>query len=268
MQYAFMSDNHDHYQSLDFVPTGLNGYYHIGDICESHAEDARKCIQKLQELDAKCVLGRHDRAIFDEKARNYFRQQAESGICVDENWQNYRNAVHMERNLGSEYIEWLKRWSDPVMRVPLPGDYNIVLVHDSLERLTKDESISLDLGGRYKSRVVTPELARRNFKNHFFNLLVVGHIHNPLFWEGGREGADPQMGIFWEERNDLLMERWEKRYIVCPGSMCGDSGFSQAPHVPFRLDKKRSSFGILSYDTEKDTALFTIKFLSEEPDGS
>ncbi len=260
MKVAIFSDLHDNYGALERVPSGLDRSYCLGDICEDNPESARKCIEKLQELGAECVLGRHDRAIFSDDDRNYFAEQARAGHRKADNHRNLMNAERMRRTLGGEYIEWLKKWEEPVKEVELGGGYRMVMVHDSLERLSEEESLMLGLGGLYKSRIVSPELAKRNFDSRFFNLLVVGHTHMPMMWE---DPETPKVSVFSENNSNASLSRWG-RYIICPGSMCGDSGLSIVPHAVSSSGLRRDSFGVLSYDDDSDTILLDMKFHSEK----
>ncbi len=266
MRYLIFSDVHDNYDALSLLPEDYDHAAFCGDLCEDDPGKARKCIDRLSRMHGlHVVLGAHDQAIIDDKILKKYVRYAEVGREPKKNMKNASNALKMRTELGSEYIKWLEKWKKPVLKTSASG-YKIIMVHDCLVPLTGKESQQLlGLGGYNKSRMVSTVHAAKNFNRDEFDLLIHGHIHYPQVWsvDNKKEVSDVDVSghIF---NNDEKIELFsKKRYILCPGSMCGDSG---NPIVGFNGDismsERKISYAIFETDELNDDIIgsFKVKF--------
>jgi len=272
MRALYFADVHDQAENMDILPyRDVDSVYCLGDVFISDPDAAMKSIRKLKEMDARCVWGQHDRAIFDEESLERYRAGSQNGHPRSgANFDNYQNALRLRQSMGEESIQWMQQWEDPVLKDTLDGKYDVVMVHDCLPgtRLEPDEAEKMFGEPLYKGRIITSRHAERNFDSMGFNLLFHGHIHHPQMWTHKYDFVREFMPYDSFRRADV--SRWG-RYIICPGSMCGDSGHELLPGRETELSKSGStcSFAILDTDAgpDPDTALLTLHFYSKRKSG-
>ena len=187
-------------------------------------------------------------------------EDCSKGITPDRNWRNATSAELLRNKLGREYISWLQQWDKPYYRKARVDEYDIIMVHDKLPgtSLSLQESQDAGLGGLWKGRIATTQHARRNFLSEAFNLLIHGHTHVPAFWE---HPEHPHGFLFEPENNSLKVRRYG-RNILCPGSMCNDSGVRMIPGFPVRRGDATPTNTYAVLDTRKgeDVALWTVYY--------
>jgi hypothetical protein len=249
--YCFSGDFHDNCESLKYLPKeGIEKHYVLGDIVYGDIEKARACIDGLMQLDPVCVLGFHDRAVFDENARRYFQRQIESRRHPDRNIENLQNAERLGKELGKKYIDWLRQWEERtrVIELDVQEHSPLILTHDVLDPLTVEESRRLGLEGGSKTCIITPYHAKKNYEKANFRLLAHGHTHKPVLWI---RPENPEGIAFHEKFDEYKLEPWH-RYIFCPGSMDGKSGFAEVCDVdgPKRIGLSVNSYATFDTKTE------------------
>ncbi len=271
MKYLVFSDLHGNYDSLSRLPKNYDRAVFLGDICEGDVEKSRKCIDQLSGMKNLYVVpGGHDLSIFDDVALERYVKYANAGRKRERSLQNVENALKMRNKLGEEYIKWLKKWDKRVLEHKHFG-YRILMVHDCLVPLTgKESQKDVGLGGYNKSRIVSSVHAAKNFNDRDFDLLLHGHTHVPSIWKtekaGKNEVSDRDVNGHIFNSNGKAEFSNKKRYIACPGSMAGDSGYALSGVEDVSMSTRKCSYAVLKLDdVDKERAgTFSIRFLTSD----
>ncbi|MBN2043061.1 MAG: metallophosphoesterase family protein [Candidatus Aenigmarchaeota archaeon] len=256
MRYGFISDLHDHPEALEGIPWDkIDEVYCLGDLVEKDVNKARLIIDTLDTKGVKCVLGQHDRALFSERDLWDYYDRMKMESQPKRSMVNFQSANHLRENIGKRYIDWLRQWEERIMDISLEGkDFAIKakIVHDCLTPLTVHESIQIGFEGKQKSRIITPYHAIKNFlADRDYDLLIHGHIHQPSFYykRQGRSRYITHNDVTEGTKPIKILPG--RRYIICPGSMSGDSGIKEILNSGNDFDDHVNQYSFLIIDTSR-----------------
>lgn len=229
-RYAFISDIHGNLHALEAVLDAISradvdGIICLGDIV-GYGPDPAACIERVCEAVTFCVLGNHDRAVFDDEEANRFNLNA-------------RLAIEYTRDqLSEDQIEHLKALPE----FEILEDVSVCHaspVNDGSSGYIHDQSIAARAYGGFTNAC-----------------LFVGHTHVPIAF------GTPDIGYVKVESADVrvallppglpLRLAPSYRYILNPGSVGQPRDGN--PDASFGvLDTDRHSFTIhrCSYDIDR-----------------
>jgi predicted phosphodiesterase len=232
------SDTHENTEYPDSLFEGNYNLVFLGDIGKGDAGKVKSIVDKFNDYGVKGVLGSHDKAVIDiEKRESYKARAKESENNGDERGAKrftkfYKNAENLANNLENKYIDYYKSLPKNVVM-----NYNgkkIVAIHDALK---KDNS----LGGFYRNRIITKELARKNFEGADFDILLVGHSHEPCMFKLDKNG-NIEHTIFKDTEEGINLNKEGYRYIINPGSLGGGLRYYNkiGERKPFNRDPRKT----------------------------
>lgn len=188
MRYGIFSDIHSNYEALSEVikiyeKEKIDKFICAGDIIGYGAEPDR-CIEKIKEINAVCVMGNHEYAIKNPASAEFFNDAAYLAI----KWQ-------------SENINYLSR--DFILKLPFKINENIfTVVHGSA---FEPENFHY---------VLSTEDYLKNFRYFDTKILIIGHTHLPdVFY------FDEKRKIYGQITGDKFSIENDIRYIINTGSV-------------------------------------------------
>ena len=228
MKYVVFGDNHDDADGLDRIPIIDATYLHLGDLCHSDLDSARRSIDKVRELGAHCVIGSHDRPAVDDDALRTWKERSEhvrsagDEVAADRFLGFYTHGCQLRDGLEDEYLDFLRRLPETI---ELDGNgLKIVAVHDSL----------VDVGDG--SRILTTESARANFESGDFDILFHGHTHTPSIFRCIEDGGAVEERFFTLNDSQATLERGS-RYVLSPGSIAALRGYPRINRQSMLFDE-------------------------------
>ncbi len=212
MRYLIISDIHSNLAAFEAVLKDAKGLYDkvwcLGDMV-GYGPDPNECVELLLTLDHICLAGNHDWAVLDKLDIDDFHEDAR----ITSLWNR--------EQLNSQVFEYLDN-----LPVALIKEDVFTLVHASPRHPIWEY-------------VMSPKIAKANFKHFNTPYCFVGHTHVPIVFK-----EDPEATTFCEvvtpKFNNGLIPLDKQRSIINPGSV-GQP----------RDDDPRAAYGIL--DVESNT---------------
>lgn len=211
MRYIVVSDIHCNAPALEAVlrdAPHFDAVLCLGDIV-GYGPDPNVCVERVQDYQLTCLAGNHDWGAVGKADLRVFNRDAREALL----W--------TEEELTKVNREFLRN-------LPAKASLNdrILLAHGSPR----------DPVWEY---LVDATSASQSFRNHDFDLLLVGHSHLPLTFEWS---PDEQRARPLPTKLDTPVEMEGRRLIVNPGSV-GQP----------RDGNPRSSYGLLDLDAQTFT---------------
>ncbi len=219
MRYAVLSDVHANMEALTAVAesiasAGITTTVCLGDVV-GYGPEPQAAVDAIRRMTKKAILGNHDRAVFTEGAEEPFNEWAEGAIL----W--------TREQLREDAVEFLRRL--PLSR-RLRG---ALLVHASPRKPSS------------WSYVMDADDAAREFAGFREKLCIVGHSHEPGFFEW--DGAEARKIC----ASAIVMDP-DARYIVNAGSVGQPrDGDPRAAYAVVDTNELTAEIVRVGYDVDK-----------------
>lgn len=191
MNYAIISDIHGNYDALsavlsDILRSGVDRVICLGDIVGYGAEP-QKCIEEVRSLSGWAVAGNHDYGAIGKLDLSYFNANARRAAEWTESVlssadRRYLADLPLVKQAGSDGCELIAVHSTPAR----PEDWHYILSIDEAEY---------------------------QFEQFSQRLCLIGHSHQPVFWQLSPAGECSVIG------REYLRIETGRRYIINVGSV-------------------------------------------------
>jgi len=234
-RFAFISDIHGNLPALEAVMDYIDNLRVDGTLClgdvVGYGPNPAECLERVQEIASFCVLGNHDKAVFDDLEAARFNRNAKLAI------------EYTRDQLNDEHIDYLKSLSE----------------FENLEDVSVSHASPItDAGSDY---IHDQTIAARAYAGFTNACLFVGHTHVPIAF------GTPDIGYAKVEPSEVrvallppslpLRLAPSYRYILNPGSV-GQPRDGNPDAAFGLLDTDEHSFTIHRCPYDIEAAYFAI----------
>jgi predicted phosphodiesterase len=250
MKLVVFGDNHDDTDGFEQIPVLDCKYLHLGDLCHSDANAARRSIDTIREMGSYCVLGSHDKPVVDDDALFRWKEMAEQMEATGNKRRAslfarfFDNACRLRESLEAEYLDFVRNLPETV-EINLDG-MRIRAVHDALVKVGN-------------CRILTTEYAAVNLDIDGFDILFHGHTHTPSMFAKTEETAEIREKFFKPDEEPAQIASGRK-YLLNPGSLSRTRGYPSvnAGSVLFPDRPSENEPAIVTFDYGSYGVLDTI----------